>query len=101
MTPRAIRMKCVMGRISPITCAQPGMPRKGKRNPESRMDGKNTKTDICMACSWFFAMVENVMPMARLAAMKKREASNSRARLPWIGTSKMNLAAARIMVTWM
>jgi len=36
------------------------------------MEGRKKKNAICTAWSWFFASVENVMPTARLAAMKSR-----------------------------
>ncbi|CAN5576792.1 hypothetical protein BH20VER3_BH20VER3_20540 [soil metagenome] len=45
-----------------------GRPRKGNMKPESRIEGRKTKKVICIACSWFFAIIEKVMPMARLAA---------------------------------
>ena len=38
-------------------------------NPDSSIDGRKKKNDICMAWSWFLATVEKVMPIARLATM--------------------------------
>ena len=38
------------------------------------------------AWSWFLATVENVIPIARLAAMKTNAAASSSPRLPTIGT---------------
>ena len=43
-----------------MTCAQPGMPRKGNMNPDRRMLGRKKKNDICIAWSWFVATVEKV-----------------------------------------
>ncbi len=34
--------------------------------PESRIEGRKKKNDICIAWSWFFAMVENVMPIGEI-----------------------------------
>ena len=81
------------GNTSPITCAQPGMPRNGNMKPESRIEGRKKKNVICIACIWLLASVEKVKPIARLAAMKRISTASRSARLPTIGTSKRNLAA--------
>ena len=60
MMARAMRMKWVNGRNSPMACAQRGMPRNGKMKPDSSMLGRKNIIDICTACSWFCASVENV-----------------------------------------
>ena len=60
MIARTMRMKCVSGSASPIHCAQVGMPANGNMNPDNRMFGRKNIIDICIACSWFCAMVENV-----------------------------------------
>ena len=69
--PRTIRRKWVRGRHVPIHWAHTGMPRKGNMKPDSRIDGRKKKNAICIAWSWFLARVENVIPMARFAAMKR------------------------------
>ena len=58
--PRTMRRKWVTGSTSPIHCAHTGMPWKGKAKPESRIDGRKKKNVICIACIWFWAMVEKV-----------------------------------------
>ena len=60
MMPRTTRRKWVSGSTSPITCAQPGMPRNGNMKPESRIDGRKKKNVICIACIWVRASVEKV-----------------------------------------
>ena len=65
-------------------------------NPDSNSEGRKKKNAICIACSWFLAMVEKVMPTARLAAMKKTSAASNSGTLPTIGTSNRNCAASRI-----
>ena len=47
------------------------------------------------ACNWFLAIVEKVNPTPRLAAMNKTNASDSRTRLPSMGTANKTLAAMR------
>jgi hypothetical protein len=42
------------------------MPRNGNMNPDSRIDGRKKKNVICIACSWFCAIDENVRPSVRL-----------------------------------
>lgn len=49
--PRTRRTKWVSGSVSPIHCAQTGIPRKGNMKPESRMEGRKKKNVICMACN--------------------------------------------------
>ena len=41
----------------------------------SRIEGMRKKNDICIACSWFCAMVEKVKPMARLTVMNSSVAT--------------------------
>jgi hypothetical protein len=47
--PRTIRRKWVTGSTSPMACAQPGIPKKGKAKPESRIEGNRKNTIICIA----------------------------------------------------
>jgi len=50
----------VSGSHSLNHCAQTGMPRNGKTNPDSSMFGRKNIIAIWMAWSWFCASVENV-----------------------------------------
>jgi hypothetical protein len=75
-------MKCVFGTASPITCAQPGMPRNGNMKPESRIEGRKKNIVICIACIWLLASVEKVKPIARLAAMKSTSTVDSSSEAP-------------------
>ena len=36
------------------------MPENGNRKPDSRIFGRKNIIDICIACNWFCATVENV-----------------------------------------
>lgn len=46
------------GSASPIHRAHCGMPRKGNMNPDSRIEGRKTKIEICIACIWVRDTVE-------------------------------------------
>ena len=93
-------MKCVAGSVSPIHCAQTGMPRKGNMKPDSRIEGSIMKNEACMACNWFCVSVEMVKPMARFTVMNSAVPVASSGTLPWIATSNSTRATSRMTVTW-
>ncbi|MOA58804.1 hypothetical protein D3C78_1832770 [compost metagenome] len=54
----------------------------------------------CMACSWFCASDDSVMPTVRLAAMNSSAARYTLNSEPWNGTWKTKRAASRMMLAW-
>ena len=62
------------------------MPRKRNVKPDNKMLGKKKKNDICMACVWLLATLENVMPTVRLARIKINAQINSNTTEPETGT---------------
>ncbi|MNY76731.1 hypothetical protein D3C86_2164070 [compost metagenome] len=53
-----------------------------------------------MACSWFCASDDSVMPTVRLAAMNSSAARYTAVTEPTKGTSKIQRAASSTMVDW-
>jgi hypothetical protein len=41
-------------------------------NPDSRIDGRKKKNVICIACSWFCAIDENVRPERQIGRDEKQ-----------------------------
>ena len=98
--PRAMRMKCVAGSISPSHCAQAGMPRNGNMKPESRIEGSRMKKEACMAWSWFWLTVDRVKPRARLTTMKSAVLNRSSGRLPSTVMSNSSQEIVRMTQVW-
>ena len=59
--------------------------------PDSIIDGRKKKIDICTACNWFLAIDEKVTPIAKLAIIKKKVVKSNNEILPTIGILKKNL----------
>ncbi len=69
--------------------------------PDSRNDGISVNWANWIACIWFAATVENVMPSARLLAMNRPSASSSSGTEPRTGRWNTSAETTRMSSTWM
>ena len=65
-------MNHVNGIMYEIGLIAAGIAATGKKNPDSMMEGRKIKNDICMACCCVFATVEMKRPNPRVEARKRK-----------------------------
>jgi hypothetical protein len=76
-----------------------GIPIRGNMNPESRMLGRNPKTERIIACICVFETVEIRIPHTSVEQMKRSVRRYRSPRLPRTGTPKTTRPIARPIVS--